>query len=309
MSGAGYRAVFGLPLYNAPEHLAEALDSLLAQTRTDFAVVLVDDSSDESVATIARRYAATDSRVVYERNAERLGLTRNWRRAFERATQVAPDAEFFAWGSDHDWWHPRWLEALTAQLDAHPEAAMAFPMSSRLVSDSIDWRSRPCRRPASLGSTEGVTSSRELARTLRRSIHAGTAVYGLYRTEAVRRAGAFRHVLLADRLVLAEIAEQGPILGVDETLWLRRVTTPFDMGRQRRACFPEGEPWYAGLVWWLPHAAAIAWYQGARRLRPRGIAAGAAYAWECVTGDLERRLGTSVKQLRRASRVRTEPGR
>ncbi|MEJ7892761.1 MAG: glycosyltransferase family 2 protein [Solirubrobacteraceae bacterium] len=295
MSSPASRTVFGLPLYNAAEHLPEALDSLLAQTRRDFTVVMVDDSTDDAVEHVARRYAAADPRVHYERNDERLGLTRNWRRAFDRATEIAPEAELFAWASDHDWWHPRWLEVLAATMEARPDAAVAVCMNSRIIDGHVDWRSRPCQRPASLADTTGIASTQALMRMLRRDLPAGTAVYGLFRVDAVRRAGGFRHVLLADRLVLAEAALSGPIVGIDETLWFRRVTTPFNMERQRRACFPDGPPWYADLPWWIPHAAAIGWHHGVPGQGRRGISAAAAYAADCVVADGERRWRKTVK--------------
>ena len=49
-------AVFGLPMYNETVHLAEALESLLSQSRPDLAVVLVDDSTSDEPREVAERY-------------------------------------------------------------------------------------------------------------------------------------------------------------------------------------------------------------------------------------------------------------
>ena len=38
----------------------------------------------------------------------------NWRRAFTLANERFKGFELFAWASDHDVWHPRWLEALVS---------------------------------------------------------------------------------------------------------------------------------------------------------------------------------------------------
>src|SRR6185369_10590233 len=77
--------VFGLAAYNGEAHIAEAIESLLSQTRSDLAVVVVDDASTDGTAEICARYARHDFRVSYSRNERQLGLSRNWQRAFELA--------------------------------------------------------------------------------------------------------------------------------------------------------------------------------------------------------------------------------
>src|SRR5436190_16166349 len=95
VSGSGPAAVFGLPAYNGEAYLAEALESLLGQTRPDLAVVVVDDGSTDGTGAIARQYAQLDGRVEYIRNERTLGLGRNWRRAAELARERHPAARYF----------------------------------------------------------------------------------------------------------------------------------------------------------------------------------------------------------------------
>lgn len=49
--------------YNADATIAEALDSLVAQTRCDWEVIVVDDGSSDTTAAIAADYASRDSRI------------------------------------------------------------------------------------------------------------------------------------------------------------------------------------------------------------------------------------------------------
>ena len=104
MSGA--RVVIGVPLYNHADDLPETLESLLIQSYRGFRLVCVDDQSTDATGDIVQRYAAQDARIVYTRNPARLGMIDNWRRAFELALADTPNAEYFAWASDHDIWHP-----------------------------------------------------------------------------------------------------------------------------------------------------------------------------------------------------------
>ena len=140
------RVVLAAPLYNRAEHLPAALDSLLAQTYTDFTLLLLDDCSTDGTAALAERYAASDPRVVYVRNAERLGLIDSWRRSFELAGERFRGFEYFAWASDHDLWEPDWLRTLVEELDGHPEAVAAYPLSDA-VSETGDVYTKPSGRP------------------------------------------------------------------------------------------------------------------------------------------------------------------
>lgn len=61
-----------LPAYNAELYLKEAIDSVLAQTFTDFELLLLNDGSTDKTEEIILSY--NDSRIVYVRNEENLGL-------------------------------------------------------------------------------------------------------------------------------------------------------------------------------------------------------------------------------------------
>lgn len=237
------RVVFGLPAYNRPDTLARTLESLLTQTYTDFAIVIVDDDPTPEVETIVRKYASADSRIVYEPNATRLGMIGNWLRAFERATALFPQAEYFAWGSDHDVWHPRWLEVLVATLDGNSRLVLAYPRSVRMYP-------RERRRMPGLFETSGVANGGERLRRTARLAAAGNCIYGLFRTKALAAAGVFRPVLMPDMEILLRLSLLGEFAYVPEMLWYREIAagfTGFSLARQRRMLFAGRVPLYAYL--------------------------------------------------------------
>jgi len=69
-----------LPTYNGAKHLPECVESILAQTHSDFELVIVGDCSPDDSAEIAKRYARLDSRVKVFVNDSNLGLVGNWNR-------------------------------------------------------------------------------------------------------------------------------------------------------------------------------------------------------------------------------------
>ncbi len=61
-----------MPVYDGEAFLAEAIESILAQTLTDFELLVVDDGSQDASAEIINTYAERDSRIRFfqlERNA------------------------------------------------------------------------------------------------------------------------------------------------------------------------------------------------------------------------------------------------
>ena len=64
-----------MPVYNCALYLAEAIESILNQTFTDFELIVLDDGSTDGSAEIAKSY--NDSRIVYHCNEKNLGLANN----------------------------------------------------------------------------------------------------------------------------------------------------------------------------------------------------------------------------------------
>ncbi len=247
------RVIIGSLLFNHADHFREAIESVLGQTFTDFALVLVDDGSSDSTPEVAREYTARDPRVSYARNAERLGLVDNSRRAFEIARQRHPEAEYFAWTSDHDLWHPRWLQQLVDALDANRHVVLAYPLNRR-----IDPEGALLKRKPWFFDTVGVNDRWTRLRGGIRQMRAGNMVYGLYRVDALARAGVYRRIVIPDRLLIAELSLYGQFKQVPEVLWFRRwYGRVFSLDRQRASFFPGRRPLYSYCPWWMAHSVSL----------------------------------------------------
>lgn len=243
--------VIGLPLYNGGDHVVEALESLLAQTYPDFALVIVDDCSTDRTFELVAEYATGDVRIHLTRNETRLGLIANWRRTFHLARELKPDLEYFAWASDHDIWHPRWLESVIAELDEDPEAVAAYPRTGGISqSGEMLLRDQPSFDTAEVG------DARVRAELTWKAGAFGSRVYALFRARALERCGVFRFVYLPDRLLLVEMALQGRFREVPEVLlWRRRRTVPTSFERQRAASLAQRRaPLRFHLPWVYVHS-------------------------------------------------------
>ena len=64
-----------MSVYNGAKFLAEAIDSILTQTFTDFEFIVIDDASSDDSLHIINSYK--DARIVVLQNTKNIGLTKS----------------------------------------------------------------------------------------------------------------------------------------------------------------------------------------------------------------------------------------
>lgn len=74
-----------MPVYNVEEYLPQAVESILAQTFSDFELILVDDCSPDGSGALCDRYAQSDARVVVHHLTENGGLSNARNQGMESA--------------------------------------------------------------------------------------------------------------------------------------------------------------------------------------------------------------------------------
>ncbi|HYE19895.1 MAG TPA: glycosyltransferase family 2 protein [Tepidisphaeraceae bacterium] len=113
------RLSIGLPVYNGGALLRLAIDSVLAQTFTDFELVICDNASTDGTEALCREYARRDKRVRYVRNPVNIGAAKNFNRTFELSR-----SPLFKWMSHDDVVLPTMVERCVEALDANPDAVL-----------------------------------------------------------------------------------------------------------------------------------------------------------------------------------------
>jgi len=109
----------GLPVYNGQNYVSESLDSLLAQTYTDFELIISDNASTDSTEEICRDYAARDSRIRYVRQPVNIGAAPNHNYLVQAA-----HGRLFKWAAHDDLFAPKLVERCIEALD-QPEVILA----------------------------------------------------------------------------------------------------------------------------------------------------------------------------------------
>ena len=209
------RVGIGMPVYNGERFIAETIDSILEQTFTSFELVISDNASTDATEEICRGYAAKDDRIRYVRNRQNLGAAYNYNQAFHVSF-----GEYFKWACHDDILQSTFLERCVEVLDRSPSAVGAYTDWAPIDETGKRLDREPARHPPwRADSLDPVTRTRFSFRMERRP---PSAIYGLFRADALRRTGLYRPTHGGDHIMMAEIALYGPILEVPEVLFLNR---------------------------------------------------------------------------------------
>lgn len=110
-----------IPAYNQAQYLPDALDSVLAQTYTNWETIIVDDGSPDNVAEIAARYSGCDSRIKFLH-------TDNYGLSVARNTGAAhSDGEYLVFLDGDDKIAPEYIENCVKALQSDSYIKVAAP--------------------------------------------------------------------------------------------------------------------------------------------------------------------------------------
>ena len=122
-----------MAIYNCAPTLKEAIDSILAQTYTDWELIMCDDGSTDDTLSIAESYAGKYDNILVIRNESNKGLPYSLNHCIEYA-----QGDFIARMDGDDISLPNRFEVEMALLESHPEYAI---VSCAMINfdDSGDW--------------------------------------------------------------------------------------------------------------------------------------------------------------------------
>jgi glycosyltransferase involved in cell wall biosynthesis len=229
------RLSVGIPVYNGEKYLAEALDSLLAQSFREFEIIICDNASTDRTAEISRAYEVKDDRVRYFRNDRNIGAALNFNRTFELS-----GAPLFHGGACDDLYEPRFLESCVEALDrdsgvvlSHTRTKLIGDEGEPLLHDpvrdcyidsygNVRGTSGDVMRPQAAHIAEAASPEvrfREVLWLMGWSL----PMSGVIRREALLRTSLYRNYSGADKVLLAELALQGRFYEIGEELFAKRM--------------------------------------------------------------------------------------
>ncbi len=107
-----------IPLFNKAPYVAKAIQSVLAQSFTNYELIVVDDGSKDESASVAAEAieGRANCRLVRQENAG-VSTARN-------NGVASSNGEYICFLDADDWWEPAFLEEMSKQINEYPEAGI-----------------------------------------------------------------------------------------------------------------------------------------------------------------------------------------
>ena len=171
------------PVYNGEAYIRECIESVLAQTYTNWEYIVVNNCSSDRTLEIAREYT-NHPRVRVETNPAFLPIIANHNRAF---SLISPHSKYCKIVSADDWIFPECLTRMVDLAEAHPSIGIIG--AYQLSGGSDEWYVRNYGLPYA----KTVVAGREICRAqlLGQLDVFGNPTSSFYRADLVRRTDTF----------------------------------------------------------------------------------------------------------------------
>jgi len=239
------RVSIGLPVYNGENYLREAVDSILAQSFEDLELIISDNASTDGTEQICREYAAKDRRIRYFRNSANVGAAKNFNRVVALSS-----GQYFKWAAHDDILAKDYLLKCVETLDQDFSIALCFPMTK--IIDAHGQFLRNYNTNLDTSSAKPEQRFRELVLTT--IGYFCFEIFGLMRTEILKKTPLIASYSASDKVLLAELSLYGRFHEIPEYLFLRRIhpqqsTRAYDL-RSRTVWFdPSKKGGIQFLMW------------------------------------------------------------
>jgi glycosyltransferase involved in cell wall biosynthesis len=202
----------GLPVFNGGSLLVQALESILAQSYSDFELIISDNASTDNTPDIVRDYAARDARIQYFRQASNIGSGNNWSFVARHARGT-----WLKWVSANDDYAQRLVEDCLEPLRKDPNVVLCYGRTQLIdmAGNKLDVYA---------GDFDALAEDPlERYRVVRERLHLGTPVQaGVIRLDALRRCGYLGNYRDSDRVLIAGLALAGKFVLLPQVLFYRR---------------------------------------------------------------------------------------
>lgn len=126
------------PVYNEEKNIAECIESVLAQTYSNWEYVIVNNCSTDRTLQIAQSYAGRDARIRVSDNREFLRAVQNQNHALR---QISTESKYCKVILGDDWIFPHCIAEMVELAEAHPSVGIVGAYGMR--GPAVSWDGLP----------------------------------------------------------------------------------------------------------------------------------------------------------------------
>ena len=230
-----------IPVYKHAKYLKSSVDALLAQTEQNFEVLIIDDGSDDDVASIVSQF--TDPRISFSRSETNCGHMVTVNKMLSKAK-----GEFFCSYSADDTMSPDFLEKCRKAFREDPFLEYVASQNDFLNEDGTPFTAEHPLKTIAKAQNHSVAEWQEVFR--RGNVYFGI---GLYRTSALREVGGWDpiHGVISDYEMYLKLLPRYNFKIIEEALTHTRIhgsnqslLSPVEAKKLPRRYYEAQKPYY-----------------------------------------------------------------
>lgn len=144
-----------MPAHNAAPYIGDAIRSVIAQTETDWELIVTDDGSSDGTGDVVAALAAADRRIRLVRQTK-AGVSTARNRALAEA-----NGAFIAFLDSDDLWEPEFLATMLARLAERPEVDVITGNAWYLGGSRSGMPARPWPDPRPVPDLAGILADED----------------------------------------------------------------------------------------------------------------------------------------------------
>ena len=250
----------GLPVYNEEKFIQKCIESWLAQTFTDFELIISDNASTDNTSKICEEYAKRNKKIRYIRQEKKIEWILNFNFVLKEAKN-----DYFVWAGADDFVLPDFLkkniEVLVSNNDMVGSISKIsrYGLEDRFYSDSINYKFGNFVKNLRLRfrKREVCSISGTYEKKVRTYLKKSTCqiLYGVFRTDKLRKSILSNSFVGVDWAEALNVLRYGNFHVIDEVLRYE-----FEGGRSARGIIHISRnynpnylsvifPWHPFIFW------------------------------------------------------------
>ena len=215
----------GLPIYNAEKIIHKRIENLLAQTFTDFELIISDNASTDDTVKICKEFMKKDSRIKLHIQDNNIGQFRNYNFVLEQA-----HGEYFTWAAADDLLLPTFLEKNLHILETKKNVVTSVS-KLRMFGDFTDTlkinekdsilkkiKIKILKRSAYMDCYPVSGNYEDRVTDFLKSCRHSQVFYGLHRCEAIKKCVVSESFIGFDTFYALSLLRYGDIHVIDDVL-------------------------------------------------------------------------------------------
>jgi len=222
----------GIPVYNGSKTINRLLNSIINQSYKNIEIIISDNCSTDKTLEICETFKKQDDRITIYRQNQNIGVAKNFNYVYEKSR-----SKYFMWAAADDYFEKDFIFQNLTNLENNPKASLSQSKTNLFIEGNNEL--------IGVASINSFKKKRTISDVYFESLFnfPATAIYGLYRSEILKKTDLWRNTFSGDLIFIQQISLHGYFVEVEgkslfnyvsRDKWKRKEEDYFDFYNQSK---------------------------------------------------------------------------